>query len=120
MLWRRTKQQEIEEAAGDRTSLGNILVKRGYATPAQITYAIGRQLMAAPPLGKILIEMGAITLEQLDEALYEQRRLRGETTNRDDVTHQLTQQARGMAQVSRELTEIADLSNVLVAKLKAK
>lgn len=119
-LWRGSKEKQIEEAAADPTSLGCILVKRGYATPEQITAAIGRQLMAAPPLGEILIEMEVITREQLEDALYEQRRTRGETTNRDDVHRQLERQATHMRQVAEGLDEIAGISNAIAAKLKAK
>ena len=120
MRWRESKQKQVEEAATDQTSLGNILIRRGLVTSEQIARAIQRQLMAMPPLGEILIEMGAIDREQLEEALYEQRKTRGETTHREDVHYQLERQARSMQQVSEGLNEIAGISNAIAAKLKVK
>jgi hypothetical protein len=120
MLWRGSKHKEVEEASADQTSLGNILIRRGFVTPEQVKAAIERQLMAAPPLGEILIEMGAIDRDQLEEALYEQRRSRGETTGQEEVQHQLSRQAHHMREVSASLGEIAGISNAIAAKLKVK
>ena len=120
MLGRVSKLKEVEDATIDQTSLGNILLRRGFVTPEQIQVAIQKQLTAVPPLGEILIEMGAISRDQLEEALYEQRRSRGKTSGQEDVQYQLARQAHHMQQVSEGLDEIAGLSNALAARLKAK
>jgi hypothetical protein len=120
VFWRDSKHEQVAVALTDPTSLGNILIKKGFATPEQIAQAIDRQLSIAPPLGKILMEMVVITEEQLDDALYEQKRARGETTMRADVERQLARQSQHMQSVTESLGEIAVLSNDLAQKLKVR
>lgn len=120
MFWKTPKRDQVAAATGDEASLGNILVKLGYATHEQIQAAIERQLMTAPPLGQILLEMGIITEAQLEDALYQQRKARGEVSRADEVQRHLTQQSLRIKEVSADLNEIAGISNLLAAKLSAK
>jgi len=55
----------------DPTSIGNLAIAKGYATPAQVATAIQRQEERLP-LGAILVEQGVLTELQLDELLIEQ------------------------------------------------
>ena len=107
-------------AGDDQSNIGRLLVRKGYVTDDQIRDAMARQLVAAPPLGEILIEMGAITREQLDEVLFEQRRARGETTDQEEVRHTLVQQHRSMRDITNGLTEAAGLANALATKIRSK
>lgn len=118
--WRGSKADEAVVASLDPASLGNILLRKGYVTRNQLDAAVDRQLATAPPLGKILVDMGAISPAQLEEALYEQRRLRGGVSKREDVQHHLERQSRDIRQVAEGLNEIAGISNALADKLKAK
>jgi hypothetical protein len=54
----------------DPTSIGNLAILKGYATPEQVAVALRRQERL--PIGKILIEQGVLTEAQLEELLIEQ------------------------------------------------
>lgn len=72
------------QAKGDKTSLGNILVDMGYITSEQLEEAIKIQ-KSQKLLGEVLVdEMKAITSDQLDEALFEQQ-LRRKKIRRDEI-----------------------------------
>ena len=60
------------DAATDRQTVGDILLARGYITPAQLEHAIGSQQQSGKPLGQVLVEAGAITRLELASALAEQ------------------------------------------------
>ena len=120
-MWpRRDRHARAQSAESDPTSLGRILIARGYVTPEIVQSAVRKQLVATPPLGEILIEMGAITEDQLEDALYEQRKARGETSCQEDVKYQLTQQTKVMQHITHGLSEVAGLANAMAMKLKAK
>lgn len=53
--------------------LGEVLVARGYLTPEQLSYALARQRRRHGHLGKILVRMNAITIDELHSALRDQR-----------------------------------------------
>jgi len=58
-------------SSADPTSIGNLAIRRGYATEAQVVHALQKQ-EARAPLGKILMDDGVITESQLEELLVEQ------------------------------------------------
>ncbi|HET9729882.1 MAG TPA: hypothetical protein VFR41_10700, partial [Acidimicrobiia bacterium] len=64
--------------AGARHSgrlLGNLVLSRGYATPAEVEAALARQKVTGRKLGETLIEMGAMTEAMLADLLAEQLRM---------------------------------------------
>jgi type IV pilus assembly protein PilB len=60
-------------ASGTRPLLGQLLVRHGLITPAQLEEALRRQLTTGKLLGETLIEMGAIGREDLGRMLERQQ-----------------------------------------------
>ncbi len=58
-----------------RPLLGQLLLAGGAVTADQLREALCRQQESGRLLGEILVDMGAITPTQLEDALQEQRRL---------------------------------------------
>ena len=59
------------------TTLGRILVTSGAITEDDLTEALRRQRLGGKQLGQILVEMGVLAPPQLERALHTQSRLRG-------------------------------------------
>jgi ASC-1-like (ASCH) protein len=68
----------------DPWSIGNLALKRGYITQDDLSEAVRIQKERLP-LGEILMEMGKLTKDQLDELLFEQKVLRGEISKGDQI-----------------------------------
>jgi Ribonuclease G/E len=70
------KSNDVEkrhsEAKGDCTSIGNVLLDLGYISLEALEEAVKVQ-KSQSLLGDILVDMGAVTKEQLEEALLEQK-----------------------------------------------
>jgi hypothetical protein len=96
-------------AQEDETSLGNILVEMGYVTIEQLQNAVEIQKMQAP-IGEILVRMEIITREQLEEALMIQKVNRGEATTREESQLYRTQRKRLMGEVVSCLKETTDMT----------
>jgi Mrp family chromosome partitioning ATPase len=71
-------------AGSDETCLGNLMIERGRITAAQVADALHIQEETGRPIGDILVTLGWITGQELNEALNEQvqRRLRDLVTFR--------------------------------------
>ena len=73
-------------ASQPRPLLGELLLRRGLISSAQLKEALEKQAGTTSQLGEILIGMGAINREQLSETLELQDRLaRGEGTTEADA-----------------------------------
>ena len=59
--------------------LGQLLLASGAITPQDLQEALHRQRTTGEPLGQMLLQMGALAPRQLERALQSQRRLRGKT-----------------------------------------
>jgi adsorption protein B len=60
----------IEEIPEFRRRLGDVLLHRGFITPAQLNAALELQGKRSSLLGELLIEMGALNKECLESALH--------------------------------------------------
>jgi CheY-like chemotaxis protein len=65
---------------GESILLGQLLLANGAITPEDLGEAMHRQTRSGEPLGRILIGMGALAPRQLERALHAQKRLRGKDT----------------------------------------
>ena len=122
-MWPRrtpTRAEMLKQARQDPTSLGNILVKKGYLTKDQLETAVTQQMRETPHLGEVLIRLGFITQQQCEDALFEQKVLRGEISDRDLLKHRMHQQTEALKGVSLRFGEVKELSNALVAKASMK
>lgn len=75
--WRRKRSRNFDKAQADVTSLGRILIECGYATDEEVASAVAYQRRNEElVLGELLIKRGAITREVLEVALAKQRAVR--------------------------------------------
>jgi len=114
------KLAEAEMARRDAASLGNILIRKSYTTQERIDAAVRRQLEAAPPMGEILVEMGAITREQLEDALVEQKILRKEVSDETACEYRMAQNARQVEAIKEGFLQVTELSGAVAAKLNGR
>ncbi len=104
---------EPYEADIHLTRLGEFLVKNGDITESQLQTALERQKTVSAQswrrsLGHTLLEMGAVSREQLDLAALQQmrelrERLNEAITKRDQKVKRVYQQLSGLKQATREL-----------------
>lgn len=104
---------EPYEADMHLTRLGGFLVKNGDITDAQLLTALERQKGVSAQswrrsLGQVLLEMGAVSREQLDLAALQQmrelrERLNEAITKRDQKVKRVYEQLSGLKRVTREL-----------------
>ncbi len=90
----------------DPSSIGNLSVEMGYVTLDELQEAVAIQQRRLP-LGKILVEMGTLTEDELDDLLFEQRVRRGEIKDKSVITqHQRVKKHRGVAKIKDGLKEM--------------
>ncbi len=66
-------QEEVEQALiNQKIHIGDILLNRQLITPEQLKYALTQQVIQQRKLGEILIEMGLLSAEELENVLQEQ------------------------------------------------
>lgn len=104
---------EPYEADKHLTRLGQFLVKNGDITESQLQTALERQKTVSAQswrrsLGQVLLEMGAVSREQLDLAALQQmrelrERLNEAITKRDQKVKRVYEQLSGIKRVTREL-----------------
>ena len=101
----------------DPTSIGNLAIVKGYATPEQVKAAVKKQEQRMP-LGEILVEDKVLSREQLEELLLEQKLMRAESE------HQATKmilrhQRKRIKEVGSALQELTCVAQKFVANGKA-
>lgn len=70
----------------DPTAIANILLKFGWVTSEQVSYALSSQQSQRDRLiGQLMVEMGYVTQEQVDHALLHQAYRRGKASH-DEVS----------------------------------
>jgi hypothetical protein len=89
----------------DPTSIGNLAIQKGYATPEQVAFAVQKQEERLP-LGKILIEQGVLTEIQLDELLVEQEIKRRKLNSRQASKLWAALRHSKMREVTKGLREV--------------
>lgn len=85
----------------DPSSIGNLAIELGYITLDELRVAVRVQQQRLP-LGRILVDMGKLTEEQLDDLLFEQQVRRGEIKDKTVITQ------RQRAKMRRKMTQIKD------------
>lgn len=99
----------------DPSSIGNLAVELGYITMDELRTAVKMQQQRLP-LGRILMEMGKLTEEQLEDLLFEQRVRRGEIKDKDlirqhqrsKMRHKMTQIKDGFREMRAETKRLTD------------
>jgi len=99
----------------DPTSIGNLAILKGYATPEQVATALKKQEERLP-IGKILVEQGVLTDVQLDELLIEQKIKRRKLNTREASKLWADFRRSKMREVTSSLRDVA-LSLHMVAKV---
>jgi len=95
------------EAREDETSLGNILLEKGYVTEEVLEEAIKIQ-KSQSLLGRILINMGVITEDQLEEVLLEQKIRRKQARDQDLIKSNSKRHGRLVKEVQVQLNSLAN------------
>lgn len=91
----------------DPTSLCNLLVTIGWITHAQLSAAL-QEKKVEEMIGQTLIRMGAISSEQLDEALAQQQLRRHEVHPKDAVLATLDRQTEQQNKIIEGFNELKD------------
>ena len=91
-------------------TLGDILIERGWCSKRDIAEATAK---AEANLGQELVEQGKITEDQLKDARFEWRHLRGKTTREEVLHHEVSKQRKRLRAVKQGLTDVARLSEDL-------
>lgn len=98
---------QFEKASRDGTSLGNILLELGYVTEEDLEEAIRIQ-KSQSMLGSILVDqMKAITMSQLEEALLEQKIRRNKANLREITKFQAVKQNQLVTEVAEGFRNLA-------------
>jgi len=117
ILKKNGKNDRYVLAEQDENSLGNILVEMGFVTQAQLDEAVRIQKQKAPKIGEILVEMKILTEQQLEEAILYQRVRRGEASVAEETKFHGKRKRRLLKEVTSELKQAAELSQVVTAKI---
>lgn len=105
-------QRPKEKAAEDPTSLGNVVIKLGWCTKDQVAKVVQKIEEAYDSrIGKFLLDEGLINEEQLQEALYHQRAMRGQVSRVEEMRFHREKQRKGLRTVCKGLSEISELSH---------
>jgi hypothetical protein len=90
----------------DPSSIGNLAIELGYITTDELRAAVNVQQQRLP-LGRILVEMGKLTEEQLDDLLFEQKVRRGEIKDKEAIMqYQRLKMRRKMVQLKDGFKEM--------------
>lgn len=104
------KETKIPDPETDHSSLGNLAVELGYCSEDELRRALRIQNERLP-LGEILIEIGAISRDYLDDLLVDQKVQRGQVTRLEAVKHERSKKLkrlRELGQVFKEATSATD------------
>ena len=97
--------EKYTKAKEDDTSLGNILLEKGYVSTETLEEAIKIQ-KSQSLLGRILVGMGAITEEQLEDVLLEQKIRRKKARARDVIKSNSKRHRRLIGEVQEHLCSL--------------
>jgi len=101
------KSKQIVDPRADPTSIGNIAIQRGYATPMQVAYALKKQEERQPLGMLLLLEQGVITEMQLEELLVEQEATRRRLSSRKVSQLWVAHKRQKMKEVANGIKETA-------------
>lgn len=118
MIWGR-KQKVLVNPAEDSTSIGQVLLDMKLVTKEALDEAVARKINGHP-LGLILVEMGAISTRQLDEALLKQKVLRGSAKPAEVAQFMLDTERQAADGMKTSLDNMITMSSHLVAGLRTK
>lgn len=94
--------------SSDPNSIGNMAVEKGYITSSDLDAAVRIQ-QERLPLGRILVDMGKITDDELSDLLFEQKVRRGEIRDVEVITqHERLKMHRKIREVRSGLKEIKE------------
>ena len=100
--------------------MGNILIDQKIATPDQITAVMEMQSKNGDEkMGSILVELAVLTSNQLEDALFVQRKRRGKTSKADVVDFMHRKQQRQSKELAADYRQIGELALALADDLKA-
>ena len=127
VFWKKSGDEQDREredmknlAKDDPDSLGNIMVRMGVITPEVLQEALDNQVADSPRLGDILLEMDAINPETLRMAVLSQKIARGEATSKEASEYHFWRKRLTLQTLTDGLDDIAELSTKVAAKLKMK
>ena len=104
---------------GDATAIGRILLDMGAVTEEKLAEAAAKKVNGTP-LGQILVAMEAITAKQLDEALLKQKVMRGTSKPRETTEFALNAERHAANKARSSLDEMVSMSNHLVNGMRTK
>ena len=108
---------EVNSILRDDNSIEGILMNMDFITEDQLRQAVAIQCQQSP-LGEILVDMGAITQYQLDEAHMLQKISRGEASDAEAAGLYRLQRKRLVQQIVTTLRETSDAAEALSASYK--
>jgi len=111
------KKDRFVIAEQDDSSLGNILVEMGFVTKDQLDEAVRIQKQKAPKIGEILVEMKILTEQQLEEAILYQRVKRGEASFVEETKFHGKRKRRLIKEMTSELKQATEISKIVTAKI---
>ena len=103
---RNGKAYEPLDPSQDPSSIGNLAIRKGYATRQQVIAAAQKQ-EERQPLGQILIEAGVLTSVQLEELLIEQEIERRHMNERQESKLIRKKKREKLSEVTRGLHDVA-------------
>ena len=101
----------------DEASIGNLAMELGYITPTVLVEALRVQKKRIL-LGEILVKMEAITREQLEELLFEQRLRRDQASKIEIITHERKKMRRQFQELGSVFKDATCHANKFVATVK--
>jgi hypothetical protein len=94
--------------SADPNSIGNMAVEKGYITSGDLEAAVSIQ-QERLPLGRILVDMGKLTDDDLNDLLFEQKVRRGEIEDVEIITqHERLKMHRKIREVRSGFKEIKE------------
>ena len=104
------KETKSLDPESDKSSLGNLAVELGYCSDEELRRALRIQNERIP-LGEILVEIGAISRDYLDDLLVDQKIQRGQVTRLEAMKHERSKKLKRLhelGQVFKEATSATD------------
>lgn len=98
--------------------LGHVLLQLGFVSQEQVDEALGRQAAGDHrPFGVILVELGHVTAEQVEQALFLQKVRRGEVAKEDGL-RLIDRAVHGSKRAAASIDELTVAAEELAAKAK--
>ena len=111
----------------DPNSIGNLAVEKGFITQEDLTRAVTIQKERLP-LGEILIDMGKLSRDQLEELLFEQDVRKGNVKDRKKILQfekkkrhlRIQKMKDGFADVRQDIQKLGDSVTLLSPHVQEK